>query len=271
MTGIEEVRQYWQEHPLYGYELKNIGTKDFFDDLDKIKRGDVERFSLGFWEFDKFRDKIVLDIGCGAGWLTVRYAHSGAMVYAIDLTERAINLTREFLRYKGLSANVSEGDAEDLMFKDSYFDLVVASGVLHHTPNVLDAMKEAYRVLKPKGKAKITLYYKGILHQRFIFGVVRILMRLFKVKHPGADLSIKAKDVNDFIRQYDGANNPIGIGKFRREWGEMLRQAGFIINSWQLHFFPKRFIPFNKIIPNFIHYLLDRYFSTMIYFDLIKE
>lgn len=270
MTDIDKVRQYWQEHPLYGYELKDAGTIGFFSSLDRIKREDVETFSLKFWEFDRFRDRLVLDIGCGPGWLTVNYAINGAKVYAVDLTERAVNLTREFLRYRGVSANVATGNAEELEFKDNYFDLVVASGVLHHTPDAFMAFKEAYRVLKPGGVAKITLYYKGILHHKLIFGLVRIVMRFFKIKHPGADLSAKSRDIDDFIRQYDGTNNPIGIGEPYKEWSVMLRQAGFIISGYQIHYFPKRFIPFSRLIPVFFHYLLDRYFGTMIYFNLTK-
>lgn len=270
MAGIEEVRKYWEEHPLYGYEIESIGSREFFDYIDRIKREDVERFALEFWEFDNFKDRLVLDIGCGPGWLTVNYALNGAKVYAIDLTSRAVSLTKEFLKLHGLSANVEEGNAENLAFKDNFFDLVVASGVLHHTPDVFGAMKEVFRVLKPGGKAKITLYYKGILHKKRVFSVVKIVMRLFRIKHPGANLPKEARDVDDFIRQYDGANNPIGIGKTYEEWSDMLKQAGFIINSHELHYFPKRFVPFNRVIPDSIHYLLDRYLGTMIYFDLQK-
>lgn len=271
MVTIDKVKRYWQEHPVYGYELRDIGTEGFFCELEKVKRDDVERFSLTYWGFDRFKDKLVLDVGCGPGWLTVNYAINGAKAYAIDLTTRAVSLTKDFLRYKGVSANVNEGNAEDLIFKDNFFDLVVASGVLHHTTDVLKAMKEVYRVLKPGGEAKITLYRKGILHSKLIFGILRFVMNILRVKHPGADLSHEAKDVDDFIRQYDGAGNPLGIGKTCEEWSKMLRQAGFVISGYELHFFPKRFMPFSRLIPDFIHYLLDRYLGTMIYFNLTKE
>lgn len=271
VVTIDKIKQYWQEHPLYGYELKDIGTEDFFNELEKIKRGDVERFSTGYWGFDRFKDKLVLDVGCGPGWLTVNYAINGAKVYAVDLTPMAVSLTKDFLRYKGVSANVSEGNAEGLIFKDNFFNLIVASGVLHHTRDIFGAMKEVYRVLKPGGEAKITLYRKGILHHKIIFGFLRFVMGILGIRHPGADLSHEARDVNDFIRQYDGVDNPVGIGKTCKEWSKMLRQAGFVISGYELHFFPKRFMPFSRLIPDFIHYLLDKYLGTMIYFNLTKE
>lgn len=270
MATINQVKAYWQKHPLCSYELSKPGEKDFFDNLDRLKREDAERFSLDYWEFDRFQNKPVLDVGCGPGWLTVNYASNGAKVWAMDLTLRAASLTHAFLAQKGLWAQVIEGNAEKLPFKDNAFDLVVSSGVLHHTPDFSGAIKELHRVLKPGGQAKITLYHKGILHAPLVFLMVRCLMLLFKIRHPGSNLAKEAKNSDDFIRRYDGAKNPVGIGKSRREWGGILKQAGFAVKDSRLHFFPKRFIPFKKMIPDFAHYILDRCLGTMVYFDLHK-
>ncbi|PIO48100.1 MAG: hypothetical protein CMR00_06450 [[Chlorobium] sp. 445] len=38
--------------------------------------------------------------------------------------------------------------------------LSTRTGVLHHTPNPINAFNEVYRVLKPGGKAIIMLYHK---------------------------------------------------------------------------------------------------------------
>jgi hypothetical protein len=95
-------------------------------------------------------------------------------------------------------------------------------------------------------------------------------MKLFQVKHPGANLAV-ANDVDEFIRQYDGFGNPVGIGKTKKEWSEMLEMAGFHTRGTEIHFFPKRFLPFGGKIPDCIHYVLDRFFGTMIYFDLKKS
>lgn len=270
MASIHDVKQYWQSHPLLSFELTEVGSKKFFEELDRIKREDVDKFSLPYWDFDRFKDKKVLDVGCGPGWLVTQYALAGADVFAIDLTPRAVELTKKFLEFKGVSARVEEGNAEKLQFENDFFDLVASSGVLHHTPNILQAFKECFRVLKPGGNAKITLYHKGFLHKPIIFPVTKMVMKFCRVKHPGADLSKQAKDVDDFIRQYDGAQNPVGLGNTTKEWSQLLQKAGFKIENYQLHFFPKRFLPLKKIIPNFVHYFLDKYYGTMIYFDLMK-
>lgn len=247
-----------------------MGTPGFFDDLDRIKRGDIEKFAIPFWAFEAFRGERVLDIGCGPGWFAVQYARGGAEVTAVDLTPRAVELTRGYLELKKLRAHVQEANAENLPFQDGLFDLVLSAGALHHTPNPLGAFRECFRVLKPGGRAKLALYHKGVLHSAAVFSLARALMKLLGVKHPGADLSRTAEDVDDFIRQYDGAGNPVGIGKTTAEWSLDLSSAGFLIERHELHYFPKRFIPFRDWVPVFFHACLDRMFGTLIFFDLIR-
>ncbi len=271
MATVDEVRQYWQQHPLFSYELAEPGSKEFFDELDRVKHEDVEAFTAQYWQFDQFRGRKILDVGCGPGWIAVQYAKGGADVCAIDLTLRAVELTKAFLRLRGLNATVSEGNAERLQFADNSFDLVVSSGALHHTPDTPRAIRECHRVLKPGGRAKLTFYYKGILQSRLVFPLTRAVMRLSKIKHPGADLAKEAKDAEDFIRQYDGALNPVGIGHTIKVWTRLLRDAGFIVERHEIHFFPRRFIPLGRIIPCSVHQLLDRTLGTMVYFDLRKD
>jgi SAM-dependent methyltransferase len=202
--------------------------------------------------------------------LTVQYAAAGADVTAVDLTPRAVVLCRQHLDYRGLAATVQEANAEQLPFPDGVFDLVVASGVLHHTPDVLRAIRECRRVMRPGGAAKLTFYHKGLLHGPLVFPVTRLAMRLAGVKHPGADMAKGATDVDDFIRQYDGEANPVGIGYTVAEWREILRAAGFTVARHELHFFPRRFIPFSAVIPRFVHGFCDRTLGTMVYFELTK-
>ena len=147
MITTTDVRKYWQEHPLLSYELDTEDDLNtFFDNVDRIKRYDIERFSMDYWEFNHFSKEKILDVGCGSGWITVQYALGYADVYAIDITAEAVELTKKHIEYKQISANVSVGNAEKIDYPDNYFDLVVCSGVLHHTPNYEKAIKECYRV-----------------------------------------------------------------------------------------------------------------------------
>ncbi len=267
---LEDVRRYWESSPLFSYELGSVPTHEYFERIDQIKKEDVEKFSYELWEFEKFQGKKVLDIGCGPGWYTVQYCLGGAEVFAIDLSSSAVQICKEHLKYRNLVADVKVGNAEDLSFDDGTFDLVVSPGVLHHTPNLIKAFQEVYRVLKPGGKAKISLYHKGILHSKLVFPLTKLAIRLMKIKHPGADFSRTITDVDDFIRQYDGIGNPIGIGKTTREWLELVKEVGFEVLRYQLYYFPKRFLPYHIKSPRLLRFL-DKNFGTMIFLDLRKS
>lgn len=99
--SIKEVQSYWQRHPLLAFEASLQDQNTFFDYLDHVKRTDVERFAMDYWNFESCAGKRVLDIGCGPGWLTVEYARHGARVTAIDLTQAAVDLTKAHLATRG--------------------------------------------------------------------------------------------------------------------------------------------------------------------------
>lgn len=267
---INDVRSYWDAAPLLSHEAGNPGSPEFFAVLDKAKRTDSERFAMGYWRFDGYRNRRVLDIGCGPGWLAVQYAKGGANVWAVDLTPRAVGLARRHLELAGVAASICEANAEDLPFPDNAFDLVVASGVLHHTPDMERAFRESCRVTRPGGEGKITLYRKGILHARAMFALTALVMRVLGVHHPGADLAADAQDADDFIRQYDGRDNPVGVGRGDSQWAAALTAAGWIVASREVHYFPLRFVPRGTRAPVLFHRFLDRWFGTMVYFRLRK-
>lgn len=102
----------------------------------------------------------VLEIGVGMGADLVRWAREGATVVGVDLTQRAVDLTRARLANEGLSGVVEVADAEDLPYPDGAFDIVWSWGVLHHTPRADEALLEATRVLKPGGRYLVMVYHR---------------------------------------------------------------------------------------------------------------
>ena len=65
---------------------------------------------------------------------------------------------------RGLTGEFVHHDAEHLPFPDDTFDVVYSNGVIHHTPNTQQVVREIFRVLKPGGKAIIMLYAEHSWH-----------------------------------------------------------------------------------------------------------
>jgi ubiquinone/menaquinone biosynthesis C-methylase UbiE len=89
-----------------------------------------------------------IDLGCGTGAFTRKlFQDSDAELFGLDISENAINLAKK--NEKKIKFIV--GDTENLQFEESYFDLVVFSGILHHFPDEKKCLAEGYRVLKKGG------------------------------------------------------------------------------------------------------------------------
>jgi ubiquinone/menaquinone biosynthesis C-methylase UbiE len=146
----ERVRRFW--------ESESCGER-YGDDQDRVRYA-LEPEILPFADFPSARGKCVLEIGVGMGSDFVRWLRAGAIATGIDLTERAVAITRERVAVEGFQADVNVADAEALPFDDEQFDLVYSWGVLHHTPDTAKAIDEAYRVLVPGGRLKVMVYHR---------------------------------------------------------------------------------------------------------------
>lgn len=96
---------------------------------------------------------MVLDLGCGSGWLARRLARRGAFVYGLDVSRELLTPASVSLEDR-LRSRVCwiEADAHCLLFGDASFDLVVGSGVLHHLATET-AYAEVHRLPKSQGRA----------------------------------------------------------------------------------------------------------------------
>jgi predicted methyltransferase len=100
----------------------------------------------------------VADIGAGGGAMTVvlgKWIGTGR-VYATDITERALRLTREYAKREGLSnVTVIEGAAAATNLPPACCDALFLRHVYHHISDAAAFNKSLYASLKPGGRLAI--------------------------------------------------------------------------------------------------------------------
>jgi ubiquinone/menaquinone biosynthesis C-methylase UbiE len=267
--NLTQVRDFWEANPLCALESSfPVGSKEFFAWHDRIRSNDVEAFAIHLYEFDNHEGDKVLDLGCGIGWLCQHFAAQGADVIGVDLTGQGVALTRQRLDLAGLQSTLIQASAEQLPFQADSFDFVTCAGVLHHTPDTLRGIREIYRILRPGGRAMINLYYKNWLLSEHLWPFTRLLVRTLFGSLPGRSAFRQVNTVDDFVRIYDGNDNPIGKSYSRNQVIKLF--SDFTIENLEVHYFPRRFLPLGRFLSPQLHRLLDHYCGMMIYGTLHK-
>lgn len=128
----------------------------------------AERFGLTSGDF---KDRDILDAGCGAGDQSAFLLRSGARsVVSVDLSvaiEVAYRKMREHSNWVGI-----QGDLSALPFTGEQFDFVYCEGVIQHTRDSAHTVSELARVLRPGGQGVATHYPKPVtLRQRVTHGL----------------------------------------------------------------------------------------------------
>ena len=130
----QEVYDFWNN--------ASCGEELYLSDTDKAGytaqaevRYALEPYILDFAHFKDASSLNILEIGVGLGADHQQFAEAGANLWGIDLTERAVEHTRQRLAVFGLRSELAMGDAESLNFPVGSFDRVYSWGVLHHSPD----------------------------------------------------------------------------------------------------------------------------------------
>ena len=165
----QDIQAFWGAlyDSLYGGDGEGVTRDELLEGLDALE--DMFRLrrhmAVADMPLENLKSKRVLEIGPGAGGHSALFARHGANVTAIDITQVRADATAQKFKILGADDCVAmQGDAEDLPFDDGAFDIVYSNGVLHHTTSTGTALDEAFRVLKPGGRAVILLYCKSSWH-----------------------------------------------------------------------------------------------------------
>ncbi len=102
-----------------------------------------------YWGKEKMSRLTLLDLGSSTGFIDNILASHFKSVVGIDIDKGAVKFAKENFRRKNLS--FTEGNAMNLNFQDSTFDVVICSHIYEHVPSSAKLLSEIHRVLKPGG------------------------------------------------------------------------------------------------------------------------
>ena len=174
---IDAVRTFWNARPCnIRHSRKEIGSREYFDEVEARKYM-VEPHIPGFAQFERWRGKKVLEIGCGIGTDTISFARAGAQITSVDLTEKSLEVARQRAKVFGFEDRVRFFQANAEKLSDyvpvEQYDLVYSFGVIHHTPHPERVVEEIRKYTKPGSTVKIMVYNRWswkVLWILFVYG-----------------------------------------------------------------------------------------------------
>jgi 2-polyprenyl-3-methyl-5-hydroxy-6-metoxy-1,4-benzoquinol methylase len=159
---ITEIVNYWNSQPCnIKHSNQPVGSIEYFEEV-RNKRYQVEPHILKFADFDNWKNKRVLEIGCGIATDGIEFAKAGAEYTGIDISNESIELAKHRFDVYNLPGTILNLDAHtQSLFELGKFDLVYSFGVLHHYPNIQHIINRINKLLDQNGVFKFMVYAKN--------------------------------------------------------------------------------------------------------------
>jgi 2-polyprenyl-3-methyl-5-hydroxy-6-metoxy-1,4-benzoquinol methylase len=227
---LAKVREYWNTRPCnIRHSPKPVGTREYYDEVEARKYL-VEYHIPEFAQFEKWKGKKVLEIGCGIGTDTINFARAGAQVTAVDLTEKSLEVARQRAKVFGFEDRITFIQANAEKLSESVpvekYDLVYSFGVIHHTPHPERVVEEIRKYTKPESTVKIMVY------NRWTWKELWILFAYGK----GAFWKLRTL-ISDYSEAQTGC--PVTYSYSRPDGRKLLEDHGFKVTETMVdHIFP---------------------------------
>ncbi len=179
----------------------------------------------------------LLDIATGTGAAAMAAAQSvgpSGRIQAIDLSEKMLDQAFINLQKTGLNnADLQLMDAEQLDFKSNYFDYAICSFGIFFIPDMLAALKEWLRVLKPGGQVAFTTFTRQAFHPQA--NMFRETIEKFGVEfsEPGWQRLSTETECRELLQQAGFENVEIAVKQMgyhlanEQDWWELVTNSGF--------------------------------------------
>ncbi len=153
--ALEEVRDFWNADPCGS---RYLGDRADFE-AHAGARYQLEPYIHEFAGFAQSGGQHVLEVGVGMGADYLEWLKAGAQATGVDLSSASLEQAKRRCEMAGYAADLRVSDAEHLPFPDNTFDIVYSYGVMHHSPDTPQCIREAWRVLKHGGALRIMIYH----------------------------------------------------------------------------------------------------------------
>jgi SAM-dependent methyltransferase len=111
----------------------DIRAQESVDDFYSF--GALDDADTYLWrQLGDLKGKHILEIGCGDGKATLKFAQAGAIITAIDISGGMVELTKKIVAANGYTDRVQgiHMKGEEIDFQSESFDVVYGHSVLHH-------------------------------------------------------------------------------------------------------------------------------------------
>jgi ubiquinone/menaquinone biosynthesis C-methylase UbiE len=198
MNKKTETQEFWNSNPC-------SGNWSSVEDLISWRNATEPYINELLEDIIKPRHK-VLEVGCGQGIEFMQNLQKNINLTGIDYSKKSLlkaksNIAKKFSGKTNKKFFLINGDAENLPFKDSQFDVVYSIGVLHHTPDTQKGINEIHRILKEDGIAVVMMYHR-LSWRSFPISVARSVSKILD-NLTGKDRLI----YNVLIRKYSKKTN----------------------------------------------------------------
>ena len=143
-------------------ESKGWNWKIVKNEYEEVwKNPSVESYYLiNRWKLKNKKD--FLDLGCGIGRHSILFGKNEFNVNCFDISEEAINRTKEWAEKENLQFEYKIGDMIKLPYDNEEFDCIYCKNVISHTDTdgIKQIITELYRVMKNEGECYLTLSSK---------------------------------------------------------------------------------------------------------------
>jgi len=147
----EKVREFYSRAPFPGYPQR--------DSISALRARAARSVFARRLDESIPGDALVLELGCGTGQLTLFLASADRTVVGADLARPSLELAREAAaRYGVGDVHFVETDLRAPGLRRGAFDVVICSGVLHHTPDPRTSFASVASLVRPGGVLVIGLY-----------------------------------------------------------------------------------------------------------------